>query len=156
MTQRKNQRLSVFTTLAWTTNIGVTTHLAQHRRNGKSISSVFLSTWRSSMHSFWKSWQDAVVDNYPFAASWPVCSLLDPMVISILPALHNMQSVPSRRSKISVDTVSGKWACKMCAKAGRMRNDSRTLETSHRCEQCGVPLCHHMHGDRPCFIEWHS
>jgi len=87
------------------TSIGVTTHLAQHRRNGGSISSGFLSTWRSSMHSFWKSWQAAVVDNYPFAASWPVCSLLDSMVISVLPAPDNVQLVPLRRSKISVDTL---------------------------------------------------
>ena len=49
-----------------------------------------------------------------------------------------------------------KRACKMCAKAGRKRNDSRTFETTHGCEQCSVPLCHNMRGDRPCFIEWHS
>ena len=60
------------------------------------------------MHLFWKSWQAAVVDNYPFAASWPVCSSLDSMVISVLPALGNVQLVPLQRSKISVDTVLGK------------------------------------------------
>ena len=51
-----------------------------------------------------------------------------------------------------------KRACAMCAKAGRKRKEGqgRTFETSYACEQCGVPLCCQMRGERSCFDEWHS
>lgn len=51
-----------------------------------------------------------------------------------------------------------KKACAMCAKAGRKRKEGqgRTFETSYACEQCGVPLCRQMRGERSCFDEWHS
>ena len=87
------------------------------------------------MHSFWKSWLAAVVDNYPFAASWPVCSSLDSMVTSVLPALDNVQSVPSRWSKISVDTVSGK-----CRAENGLARCVRKLEER---EMTATPSKHH-------------
>ena len=51
-----------------------------------------------------------------------------------------------------------KRACAMCAKAGRKRKEGqgRTFETSYTCEQCGVPLCRQMRGERSCFAEWHG
>ena len=50
-----------------------------------------------------------------------------------------------------------KRGCAMCAKAGRKRKEGqgRTFET-YACEQCGVPLCRQMWGERSCFDEWHS
>ena len=51
-----------------------------------------------------------------------------------------------------------KRACAMCSKAGRKRKEGqgRTFETLYACEQCGVPLCRQMRGERSCFDEWHS
>ena len=51
-----------------------------------------------------------------------------------------------------------KKACAMCSKAGRKRKEGqgRTFETSYACEQCGVPLCRQMRGERSCFAEWHG
>ena len=48
---------------------------------------------------------------------------------------------------------SGKRACAVCSKAGRKRKEGqgRTFETSYACEQCGVPLCRQMRGERSCF-----
>ena len=43
-----------------------------------------------------------------------------------------------------------KRACAMCAKAGRKRKEGqgRTFKTSYACEQCGVPLCRQMRGEK--------
>ena len=49
-----------------------------------------------------------------------------------------------------------KKACAMCSKAGRKGSEGRTLETSFGCEQCGVPLCRQMRGEKSCFSQWHG
>ena len=49
-----------------------------------------------------------------------------------------------------------KKACAMCSKAGRKRSEGRTFETSFGCEQCGVPLCRQMRGEKSCFSQWHG
>ena len=49
-----------------------------------------------------------------------------------------------------------KKACAMCSKAGRKRSEGRTFETSFGSEQCGVPLCRQMRGEKSCFSQWHG
>lgn len=89
-------------------------------------------------------------------------SSLDTMVKNGPQILESELSPPLQQSKICRHSVGKledqKRACAMCPKAGRRRQEGQgcTFKTLYAREQCGIPLCCQMRGERSCFDEWHS